>query len=65
MGRKEAPRRVAVIGGGAGGLCAATAAGKPERTFRFLNRRTASAKNCSNRQRAVQSLEYARFAGAL
>ena len=28
MGRKEAPRRVAVIGGGAGGLCAAIAAGQ-------------------------------------
>lgn len=28
MGKKEAPRRVAVIGGGAGGLCAAIAAGR-------------------------------------
>ena len=28
MGKKEAPRRVAVIGGGAGGLCAAIAAGQ-------------------------------------
>ena len=31
MGRKEAPRRVAVIGGGAGGLCAAIAAGQAVR----------------------------------